>query len=127
MQPPMSASLSPESPLLDAETVVALQVLEAARPGLLSDLTRKFESARLLQLDELRELLAQGDSVRAATLIHSLRGGAASLGLQRLADALDLTESNLPVDAHVVTELTQLLRDSVESLRNRFTKPAPAT
>ncbi len=113
----MSASLSPTSPLLDLEAVEDLQILEAARPGLLHDLTRKFESTRLAQLHELQDLLVAGDNAGASSLIHSLRGGAASLGMQRLADALDLTESNLPVQPSVVTELTQLLTDSLAELR----------
>lgn len=109
--------------LLDHETLEDLAVLDAARPGLVIELARKFETARALQLEQLRASLAAGDSAAAALLLHSLRGGAAALGMQALADAFDRLEARLPAGVERVDELSQLMLQSVAALRAQFSDP----
>ncbi len=121
----MNTRLPTQLLLLDHETLEDLAVLDAARPGLVMDLARKFETARYLQLEQLRASLTAGDSTAAALLLHSLRGGAAALGMQTLADAFDRLEARLPAGIERVDELSQLMQQSVTALRAQFPTPLP--
>ncbi len=106
--------------LLDRETLEDLALLDATRPGLVIELARKFETAREPQLEQLRATLLADDSAAAALLLHSLRGGAAALGMQALADAFDRLEARLPAGFELVDELSGLMQQSLAALRAQF-------
>lgn len=110
--------------LLDLETLEDLTLLEVARPGLVLDLAARFETARGLQLEELQTCVLAGDTEQAALLLHSMRGGAAALGMQALAEAFDLLESELPRGNGQLTDLQPLMQASIAALRLRFNAPA---
>jgi HPt (histidine-containing phosphotransfer) domain-containing protein len=109
---------SPE--LLNTETLEDLAMLESSRPGLIGELTRKFEVARVAQLAELDLSLRRGDNEQAALLLHSLRGGAAALAMQSLAAALDQLEAHLPAGVETLPALSNLMRASISALRDQF-------
>ena len=119
----MNTRLPSQLLLLDHETLEDLALLEAARPGLVIDLARKFETARVVQLEQLRASLAAGDSAAAALLLHSLRGGSAALGMQGLAAAFDQLEARLPAGIEHIDELFELMKQSVAALRAQFILP----
>lgn len=70
---------------LDLDVLEELSSLESVRPGLLTNLIEKFESNRMAQLGELELARALGDTERVRSLLHSLKGAAATLGLAGLA------------------------------------------
>ena len=71
-----------------------------------------------VQIDEIRQALAEGQIERAADLAHALRGAAGSLGLRRLADRCGVLEARArtPEAAALAQDLDSLFDESREAL-----------
>ncbi|MDA8962122.1 response regulator [Congregibacter sp.] len=72
---------------------------------------------------EIAQLINQTKYVEAADLVHSMRGGAGSIGAGKLATLLEVTEKKLrggdPGDAlSLASELSKTLRETVTEMEN---------
>ena len=90
-------------------------VLGAERGALMID---TFVETAPVQIDGIRQALAEGRIGRAADLAHALRGAAGSLGLRRLADRCGMLEARArtPEAAALAEDLEGLFDESREAL-----------
>ena len=90
-------------------------VLGAERGALMID---TFVETAPVQIDGIRQALAEGRIERAADLAHALRGAAGSLGLRRLADRCGVIEARArtPEAAALAEDLGSLFDESREAL-----------
>lgn len=105
---------------LDLDVLEELSSLESVRPGLLATLIDKFESNRMAQLGELELARALGDAERARSLLHSLKGAAATLGLAGLARhvaRLEQAPEQVLNDANANETLRVLTAQSLQVLK----------
>ena len=92
----------------------------AGDEALLEELLSLFREAAAEDLDRIRQAVAVGDSATAMAAAHSLKGAAASLGLEsirRLAEAVELAgpsgdiataRETLPILADLLDQLAAL-------------------
>ncbi len=90
-------------------------VLGAERGALMID---TFVETAPVQIDGIRQALAEGRIERAADLAHALRGAAGSLGLRRLADRCGVLEARArtPEAAALAENLGSVFDESREAL-----------
>ena len=90
-------------------------VLGAERGALMIN---TFVETAPVQIDGIRQALAEGRFERAADLAHALRGAAGSLGLRRLADRCGVLEARArtPEAAALAEDLAGLFDESREAL-----------
>ncbi|MDE0048152.1 MAG: TMAO reductase system sensor histidine kinase/response regulator TorS [Rhodospirillales bacterium] len=90
-------------------------VLGAERGALMIN---TFVETAPVQIDGIRQALAEGRIERAADLAHALRGAAGSLGLRRLADRCGVLEARArtPEAAALADDLGSLFEESREAL-----------
>lgn len=106
---------------LDLDVLEELASLESVRPGLLARLIDNFEHTRIAQLGELALARSIGDIERVRSLLHSLRGGAATLGMAGLArhvGTLEAAPERWMDDTQADAPLRALTTDSLRALRS---------
>ena len=106
----------------------------AGDEALLEELLTLFQQAAAEDLDRIRQAVAVGDSATVMAAAHSLKGAAASLGLEsirRLAEAVELAgpsgaiaaaRQTLPLLADLLDQLAAL---RLESLHRKKRKAVP--
>ena len=108
------------NPLLDSETLDELSLLDRVKPGLLDQLIERFEAKRLAQLAALEQAMADRRWPDIKSLAHSLKGGAASIGLiglSRLAAQLESDPQALLQDPGLSDALSRTMDESMSALR----------
>lgn len=117
----MSPTTDPSSQsLLDLETLDELRLLDSLKPGLIDQLILRFETNRLGQIASIEQAFGKKDWPDIKSLAHSLKGGAASLGLtqlSRLAAELEVNPQALEHNPALLGSLSTAMTLGMQALR----------
>lgn len=106
--------------LLDLETLDELRLLDSMKPGLIDQLIQRFEARRLGQIAAIEQAFGEKRWPDITAMAHSLKGGAASLGLvqlSKLAATLEANPQMLASDPGVLGSLSKAMELSMNALR----------
>lgn len=114
-------------PPINAEWLTRMR---SAKPELLQTLFSMFLADEPKRLDELSEAIAKGDLKLACYHAHSLKGAAATMGMEPLRDAcreLESAAKETPCPTHALAEALELVKHEAEVVIDIMRQHMPQT
>lgn len=113
--------------VFDAGRVAALRAIDVpGSPDVFKHFATMFLDGAMEQVGALDEALSDGDGERARRAAHTLRGGAATVGAQRLAELCGALEEQVVSGAPGAADTLALIRAELDHVRSSLGRlPSP--